>query len=351
MMVPVDFTELRENARGATDPLAWAYVSSTADTDVNSERDAAAWQNFDLIPNVLRGAGAPDSTVTLPDAVHRGGAAVRTPVVVAATAAHGLLHAEGEAATAKGTAAGGALLVYSNSATVEVTEFGRSATGPWWAQLYMQRDRTRSLDYLERAVAAGAGAIVLTVDLAPAADAAFRRTVQVQLTSIPGNFPDMTWKQMSASFAPGLTLDDIGWVAEHTGLPVHVKGVLNPTDAVRAIGAGAAGVIVSNHGRRQLAGVITPADALSRIVDAVAGRALIMVDGGVRSGADVVRAIAMGAGLVGVGRPIMWGLAAEGAAGVSTVLDALSAETRQAMAAMGVTTLAELRPNMIRQAR
>jgi 4-hydroxymandelate oxidase len=347
----VDFTELHEVARGSADPLAWAYISSTADVDAHSERDVVAWQHYDLVPTVLRGAGLPDATVTLSDAAHRGGAVVRTPVVVAPTAAHGLLHGDGEAATARGAAASGALMIYSNSATVEVTEFGRLAESPWWAQLYLQRDRGRSRDYLDRAVTAGAGAVVLTVDLAPAADAPFRRNVQVRLTSIPGNFPDMTWAEMSASFQPGLELDDIAWVAAFTGLPVHVKGVLNPADAVRAVAAGAAGVIVSNHGRRQLGGVIPTADALPRVVDALAGRALVTVDGGVRSGTDVVKALALGATLVGIGRPAVWALAAYGSSGVTGVLDTVTAETRQAMAAMGVTTPAELRPDMIRPAR
>ncbi len=130
----------------------------------------------------------------------------------------------------------------------------------------------RSWDYLDRAKAAGAGAIVLTVDLGPAADATFRKTVQNQLTSIPGNFPDLTWAQMSASFAPGLTLDDIAEVVARTGLPVHVKGVLQVPDARRAIDAGAAGIVVSKHGRRQVAGVIPVAHALPAIVRDSASR-------------------------------------------------------------------------------
>ena len=276
----------------------------------------AAWQHYDLRPSVLRGAGMPDSSVVLPDSVHRGGAVLRTPVMISPTAGHGLVHPDGESATARAAAEHGALMIYSNSATVEVTQFGADATGPWWAQLYLQNDRARSWDYLDRAKAAGAGAIVLTVDLAPAAAATFRKTVQNQLTSIPGNFPDLTWAQMSASFAPGLTADDVAEVVARTGLPVHVKGVLQAADAHRAIDAGAAGIVVSNSrsptvGRGDPGRPRAPDDQLSGLGE----RAFITVDGGIRSGSDVVRALALGARLVGVGRPIVWGVAADGSAG------------------------------------
>lgn len=347
----MDFTELRAVAERATPPLHWSYVQSTADTEENAERDAAAWQRYDLVPTVLRGAGQPEVTVTLPDQVHRGGVVLRTLVVISPTAGHGLLHHDGEIATATAAAGSGALMIYSNSATVGITDFGMAAPGPWWAQLYLQRDRTLSWDYLDRAKAAGAAAVVLTVDLGPAADAPFRATVQSRLTSLPGNFPGLTWGQMSASFASGLTTDDIAEVVARSGLPVHVKGILNPGDARRAVAAGAAGIVVSNHGRRQLAGVTPTADAVRDIADAVGEAAFVTVDGGIRSGSDVVRALALGARLVGVGRPASWGLAAYGITGVRGVLDALTTETRQAMAAMGVTTPAELRPDMVRPSR
>ncbi len=344
----MDFSELRALAQGAMPPNAWSYIEATADVAENAERDFAAWQHYDLRPSVLRGAGMPDSSVVLPDSVHRGGAVLRTPVMISPTAGHGLVHPDGESATARAAAEHGALMIYSNSATVEVTQFGADATGPWWAQLYLQNDRARSWDYLDRAKAAGAGAIVLTVDLAPAAAATFRKTVQNQLTSIPGNFPDLTWAQMSASFAPGLTPDDVAEVIDRTGLPVHVKGVLQVTDARRAIDAGAAGIVVSTHGRRQLAGVIPAAHALPVISQGLGEQAFITVDGGIRSGSDVVRALALGARLVGVGRPIVWGVAANGSAGAGEVLGGLAAETRQAMAAMGVTNIADLSPDHVR---
>jgi 4-hydroxymandelate oxidase len=349
-MIAMDFAELRGRAQRVTPPLHWSYIQATADPAAHAERDVAAWQHYDLVPAVLRGAGLPEMAVTVPESAHRGGAVLRSPLMISPTAAHGLVHPQGESATARAAAGSGVLMIYSNSATVEVTEFGRSAGGPWWAQLYLQRDRGRSWDYLDRARAAGAGAVVLTVDIAPAADAAFRRDVQARLTSIPGNFPDLTWAEMSASFASGLTTDDVAEVASRSGLPVHVKGVLNAADAERVVASGAAGVIVSNHGRRQLGGVVPTADALPPIASAVGDRAFVSVDGGIRSGSDVVKALALGARMVGVGRPIVWALAADGSAGVSGVLDTMNAETARAVAAMGLTTPGQLGPEMVRPA-
>lgn len=356
MMRAVDFSELRAAAVAGMDDVAWAYYRSTAEPDPVADgadgphdRDVAAWWQFDLVPRVMRGAGMPDTNVALIDTQHRGGAVLRTPVAIAATAGHGLAHPDAEIATGTGATASGALMVYSNSATVEVGRFGAAVNCPWWVQLYLQQDRGRSRDYLDRAKAAGAGAVVLTVDVAgTASNAGFRKTVQSRLTAQPGNFPDLTWQQMSTMFAGGLTWDDLSEVAAYTGLPVYAKGILHPADAVRAIGAGAAGVMVSNHGRRQVAGVVPAADALVPVLDAVAGRIPVMVDGGIRSGIDVLRALALGASMVGVGRPPLWGLAASGAQGVSAVLDGLTAELIQAMAAVGATTLADLDRSMIR---
>ena len=350
----MDFTELRAAAQHAIDVMPWAYYQATADRPAGGasgpvEIDAAAWRRFDLVPRVLQGAGVPDISVTLPGSLHRGGARLATPVMIAASAGHGMAHPDGEVATGAAATAAGALMVYSNSATVEVGAFGAAVSAPWWVQVYLQRDRGRSREYLDRARAAGAGAVVLTVDLAgPESGAPFRESVQGRLTALPGNFPGMTWRQMSAEYVGGLTTDDIGEIAGYTGLPVYVKGVLHPVDAVRAIDAGAAGVIVSNHGRRQVDGVIATADALGPVVDAVAGRAPVLVDGGIRCGADVLRALALGATLVGVGRPVLWGLAADGRAGVTAVLDGLTAELRQAVGAMGATTLTDLDREMLR---
>lgn len=294
---------------------------------------------------MLHGLASVDTTSTL------GADAVATPIMVSATAAHGMAHPDAELATAAAAAAAGALMVYSSNAAVEVTEFGAAATGPWWAQVYILDDRRLTEDYLRRVVQAGPSAVVLTVDhMGAAAEAPFR-TPTGPLPARPGNFPSLTWPGVGQHIAPGLVPDDIRRLADTTGLPVYVKGVLHPDDAVIAVNAGAAGIVVSNHGRRQVAGVVPTAEVLPEVVAAVDGRVPVLVDGGIRSGIDVLRAIALGAAAVGVGRPVLWGLAATGSAGVRAVLDGLTGELRQAMAAVGATSLDRLLPSTVRLPR
>lgn len=334
--------ELRRAAKAALTPAAWAYYQGTAGSP---KLDARAWSSVLLVPRVMTGLTSVDTATVL------GGSTLKTPVLIAATAGHRLAHPDGELATASASAAEGALMVYSSSAAVEVTEFGAGATCPWWAQVYVMRDRGVTNDYLDRCVAAGARAIVLTVDY-PGAIAAprFRSATQRLLDATPGNYPQWTWPEMTAAIQPGLTPDVIGELAERTGLPVHVKGVLYAQDAGIAIAAGATGVVVSNHGRRQLAGVLPTSYALPAIVDAVAGAGagIVTVDGGIRNGVDVLRALALGASGVGIGRPVLWGLAAAGIEGVREVVGTLTAELRQAMVSVGAATVADLNQDHIR---
>jgi 4-hydroxymandelate oxidase len=210
------------------------------------------------------------------------------------------------------------------------------------------RDRAVTHDYIDRCVAAGARALVVTADYpGTIASPAFRTTSR--LDAAPGNYPQWSWPEMTASIDPSLTPDVIGELAGRSGLPVHVKGVLNPRDAAIAVAAGAAGIVVSNHGRRQLDGVLPTAHALRSVVEAVAGEAVVTVDGGIRTGADVLRALALGAAGVGVGRPVLWGLAAAGEKGVRQVIGGLTAELRQAMASVGAGTIADLGIEHVRQ--
>lgn len=323
-------------------PLSWAYYEATADGGPDADHEA--WQRLGLVPRVMQGLTEIDQRITL------GGMELQTPIMVAATAGHGLAQPEGEIATARAAAAVGALMVYSSSATVEVTQFGAAATGPWWAQVYLTKDRRWSDDYVARATAAGAKALVLTVDSAgPLADAPFRSSSKAKVSSPPGNFPGLTWEQMTAQIEPNVRPEHIAHLAAASGLPVHVKGILHPTDALVAVEAGAAGVIVSNHGRRQVAGVVPTAMVLRDVVETVERRVPVMVDGGIRSGVDVLRALAIGASAVGLGRPVLWGLAAAGEPGVAGVLSQLIAELRQAMAASGAGRLASIHPSLVRQ--
>lgn len=338
----MDFTALRERAATRLAAVPWEYYEGTADP-ANAGRDEAAWQQIGTVPRVLRGMAAVET------AVHLGGRRLATPVMVAATAAHGMAHPAGELATLTGAERAGALMVYSSSAAVEVTRFGAAARAPWWAQAYVMADLEATRNYLRRCREAGADAVVLTVDQpGTLGDPAFRAATHALVPTNPANWPGWSWAQMSAAIEPALTPDHIGWVGEVTGLPVHVKGILHPADAARAVEAGAAGIVVSNHGRRQLPGVIPTAVALAAVVDAVGDQVPVTVDGGIRSGVDVLRALALGATAVGIGRPVLWGLAADGPDGVVTVIETLTAELRQVLAAVGAASPAELDRSFVR---
>ncbi|WP_029135364.1 alpha-hydroxy acid oxidase [Nakamurella lactea] len=340
----INTDELRDRARATLDPAAWQYLAGTAGASETADRDALAWHAFDLVPRFLRGLASVDTAARI------GADELSTPVMVAATAAHRLAHPDAEIATAAGASAAGALMVYSSSATLEVGEFARSVTGPWWAQVYLMRDRERTRDYLRRVVAAGASALVLTVDyVGVTGTARFGSATSTPLPVRPGNYPGLSWPEMTAGIEPDLTIDDIDWVATQTGLPVWVKGVLHPADAALLAARGVAGIIVSNHGRRQLDGVLPTAHALGPVVSAVAGRVPVLVDGGIRSGADVARALALGAAGVGIGRPVLWALAAGGAAGVELLLRGLTTDLRQVMASLGAASVAGLTPDLLRR--
>lgn len=339
----MDFAPLLAAVRSRVSAEAQQYQAATAGPDGAADRDCRAWNRFDVVPRVLRGLTGVNTGITLL------GRHLETPVMVSATAGHHLSHPDGEVASGAGASRAGALYVYSNSAGVEVAEFGRQMTGAWWAQLYLMKDAARTDEYLDRAAAAGAGAVVFTVDNPGTLGEAPFRSRQADTGMAPANFPDWTWPQMSAQIDPTLRLDHIAEIGRRTGLPVVVKGILHPADATAVTDAGAAGIIVSNHGRRQLPGVLTTADALPAVVAAVDGRIPVLVDGGIRSGVDVLRALALGAAGVGLGRPILWGLAAGGADGVAEVIGTLTAELRQAMAAVSAGSPVELRPDLLQR--
>ncbi|MTD12385.1 alpha-hydroxy-acid oxidizing protein [Nakamurella sp. YIM 132087] len=311
------------------------YLQATAGPD--SDADEKAWQSVALVPRVLQGVDPVDTRTSL------AGRSWATPIHVSATAAHGLYHPEAEVATARAARKAGALFCYSSSATLEVTAFAAAAGGPFWAQVYVMTDRGRTRDYLARCVAGGAEALVLTVDNPGRIGDPPFRTVTSGFDVRPGNYPGWDWPTMSAHITAALTPASIGELATESGLPVWVKGVLDPRDAAAAVDAGATGIIVSNHGRRQLAGVVTVAVVLPGIVDAVGGEVPVLVDGGIRSGTDVLRALTLGATGVGIGRPALWALAVGGPTGVTTLLDDLTADLRRGMAGLGAGTIDGIR--------
>ena len=279
-----------------------------------------AWQGVRLRPHVLRDVSHVDTSLELL------GTPLRTPVAAGPSAHHGLLHGTAERGTAAGAAAAGALTVLSSRASVPPEQVGAD---PWWLQVYVLRDRGLTRDAVQRAADAGCRALVLTGDTPYVA--VKRR----------GPGPDRVAQEPARQQDPSLGLDAIGWLADASGLPVLVKGVLRADDAVACVAAGAAGLVVSNHGGRQLDRAVPTAQALPEVAAAV--DVPVLVDGGLRSGLDVLCALALGATAVLLGRPVMWALAADGAAGVEACLRAVTGDLARAMALAGAASLEEVR--------
>ena len=271
---------------------------------------------------------------------------------MAPTGYHALLHPEAEVATAIGAHAAGATFVVSTRATARFEDIAAAGV-TWWLQVYVLRDRGLTRQLVQRAAACGAQALVLTGDTpylgGQGAFAGPLGTRAAQFTNLdvdPADVaPDATVQD------PATTFDDIAWLREVSGLPVLVKGVLRADDARRCLEAGASGVVVSNHGGRQLAGVPATADVLPEVVAAVGDGGEVYVDGGLRDGVGVATALALGARGVLIGRPVQWGLAAGGAPGVESVLTALTADLARTCGLLGARGIAELTPDLVTSAR
>ncbi len=345
MTGPVGLAATEAAAAARLDPTAYDYFRGGADDEVTLAENLAAWQRILLRPHVLRDVSTVSTATTVL------GAQVDTPVLIAPTAYHELASAEGESGTAAGAAAAGSLLTLSTFSTQTLERVAEVAPrAPRWFQVYVYRERAITEELVIRAAAAGYRALVLTVDV-PVLGRRRRDEVNrfalppgIVMAHLPADTPregdgSALSRHVQEKVDPGLTFPDIGWLAQVSGLPVVVKGVFRGDDAVACLDAGAAAVWVSNHGGRQLDGAVPTAVALPEVVEAVAGRAEVYVDGGIRTGSDVVRALALGARAVMVGRPAVYGLVVGGASGVEAVLHELTDELARAMALCGITSL------------
>jgi 4-hydroxymandelate oxidase len=333
-------------AREAVDPAAWEYLARGSGANTTLNENVAAWSRWVLLPHVLRDV----STVDLSSTVL--GTRVATPILVAPTAMHRFFTSDGELATARAAAEVGTVFVVSMAATHSVEDVAEAAPdGARWAQMYMLRDRGRTKALAERAAAAGYGAIVASVDGAAVgrgiASASAGRLTPPDWMRYPNlasdddaNSSDIM--RLVTDFDPSITFDDLALFGEWSGMPVVVKGLLRADDAARAVDAGASAIALSNHGGRVLDGVAATADVLPDVVDAVGGRVEVYVDGGIRTGVDVVRALALGARAVMVGRPVLWGLCVDGAAGAALALTMLGTEFEAALAFCGATSVTDL---------
>ncbi len=332
------------------------YIDCGATDGVSAAEAPGAWDRLRLRPRVLVDVSAVSTGTTVL------GSEVSSPLAVGPTALHRAVHPDGELATATAAADAGALFCLSARSGTAMEKV--AATGVrWWMQVYVLRDRDVTEAYVRRAVAAGAGALVLTADTPvvgrkPEADA-LEEAAGVDLPAAfsaasltpAGEDPETYWDSGSVHSlyqAPDLTPATIGWLAGISGLPVVVKGVLRGDDARRCADGGAAAVWVSNHGGRQLDGAVSTADALPEVVAALEGTGSeVYVDGGIRRGGHALRALALGASAVFLGRPPLWGLACAGAEGVRQVLDGLTDELAHAMTLAGAPTPAHLTADLV----
>jgi 4-hydroxymandelate oxidase len=355
LVTDLSLEDMEREARELIGEMAYAYYSGGADDERLLAGNVAAWGHWQLHPRVLAGIRSVSTASTFL------GSTVGSPVAIAPTAIQGLACEEGEVATARGAAAAGSLMILSSLATCPLEDVAAAAPdGVRWMQVYILRERDRTKELVARAAASGYRALVLTVD-APVSGLRLRewRTGMrlpddLALPNLAGDSTSSAREGgfmgvVTREFEPALTPDDIGWLAGLSSLPVVVKGVQRSDDAARCVESGAAGVVVSNHGARQLADAPATADILPEIVDAVAGRAEVYVDGGVRRAPDVVKALALGARGVLVGRPSLWAVATGGSDGVAGLLAWYEAELRRAMALCGVGTVDAVDRTLVRR--
>lgn len=329
---------------------AWAYIHGAAGDQHTHADNQAAYKRLRLRQRVLADLSKAHTKVRLL------GHEWDHPIMLAPVAFQKLAHEQGEQASVLASSALGAGMVVSTQASISLEELAEQATQPLWFQLYIQPDRDFTEQLVRRAEAAGYQALVLTVDapvnglrnqeqragfvLPPGIEA-------VNLRGMRSTFSHQTRPGESPLFGSGMLAaaanwQDLKWLADLTDLPLLVKGITDPNDARLALDHGAAGIVVSNHGGRTLDGLPATIDALPQVVQAVAGRVPILMDGGIRRGADVFKALALGANAVLIGRPYIYGLAAAGAAGVAHVLQILRTELEVSMALAGTPSLADI---------
>jgi 4-hydroxymandelate oxidase len=310
---------------------AWARISGAAADELTLRWNHEAYEHIRLKPRALVDVSKLDTRVTL------FGQEFPYPILLAPTGGQRLIHPEGELAAVRGAAAANATYVISSSASIRVEDIAKVATGPVWFQLYVQKDRGFTRNLVQAAEDSGCRALCVTVDSPTFGprnreDRAKSELPERELPNLQGRDyldPALTWK-------------DIDWLRSFARRPVLLKGILNPDDAATAVKAGVSGIIVSNHGARNLDTVPATIDALPLVVEKVGGRVPVIVDGGIRRGTDVVKALALGANAVQIGRPYLWGLGVAGAAGVTRVVQILRKEFEMAMALLGRPTIASI---------
>lgn len=355
MPIPVNLNEYEALARERLSPMVYDYFAGGANDEVTLADNMRSWQRLRLNPRVLVDVSQIDTTTTVL------GHTLTMPVITAPCSFNALAHPEGECAVARATSAAGILQIVSMTASKSIEEIAAASQGPRWFQLICFRDREITRDLVRRAEEAQCSALCLTID--QPLQGRRERDLRNRFHLPPG----VTMKNLEPYAADRLSEDDssplakfvdemfdatltwevVSWLRSITHLPILVKGILTAEAAKLALEHGAAGVIVSNHGGRQLDGTLSTCEALPAVVDAVGGRAEVLVDAGIRRGTDVLRALALGARAVIVGRPYLWGLTVDGEAGVSRVLEMLRQEIVLAMGLTGRPSIVEIDRTLI----
>jgi 4-hydroxymandelate oxidase len=350
-MEPVNVFDFETLAREKLPQMAYDYYASGAYDEITLRANHAAYDRIQLLHRVLVDVSRRNPATTVL------GQRVAMPILIAPTAFHCMAHPQGEIATVRAAGAAKTIMILSTLSNTAVEDVMAQASGPVWFQLYIYRDRGATEALVRRVEAAGCSALVVTADapllgrrerdvrnrfqLPPGLSV--RNLLPAGMADLPKKFAD---SGLAAYFATlldqALTWKDIAWLRSITDLPVLVKGIMRTDDAIRAVEHGAAGIVVSNHGGRQLDTAPATINALPAIADAIAGRVDVLIDGGVRRGTDVVKAIALGAKAVLVGRPILWGLAADGERGIARVLEILRTELDLAMALCGCPSMDDI---------
>lgn len=341
-MEPINVFDYEMLAEERMDPVHWDFFAGGSDDEVTVRANISDFARIRLRPRMLVDVDQCDTSTSVL------GTTVKMPILVAPTALHCMAHPEGECMTAQGAGAAGTLMVAATDATRTIEEIAQAASGPLWFQLYLYPTREIAARLVRRAEEAGCKAIVLTVDLPALGKRERDRRNGITIPPPPFVEANFVGTEVKGHAWRPITWDDVDWLRSITSLPVLLKGILTAEDALLALEHGVAGILVSNHGGRQLDSCVTSIEALPEVVEAVAGRCEVYMDGGIRRGTDILKALALGARAVLVGRPVLWGLAVNGTQGVQHVLELLRAELELAMKLSGCPSLASITRSLVK---